>query len=90
MYQAVDKGPIFYAEDGAESAGQWKKPAIYQDGEDEEVQEVDDRMGDPVDIQVVPEGGQKGTDATELTESSKHDIYNSTILFIINKQQLTT
>ncbi len=38
QYQAVDKGPVFYAEEGAESAGQWHRPPIYQDGgEDDEV-----------------------------------------------------
>jgi hypothetical protein len=37
-YQAVDKGPIFYAKEGSHIAGQWHKPAIYQDdGPDEEV-----------------------------------------------------
>jgi hypothetical protein len=33
MYQAVDKGPIFYAKEGVESSGQWSKPPIYQDGD---------------------------------------------------------
>lgn len=32
QYQAVDKGPVFYAEEGAESAGQWHRPPIFQDG----------------------------------------------------------
>ena len=40
QYQAVDKGPVFYAQEGAESAGQWHRPPIYQDGgEDDEVGE---------------------------------------------------
>lgn len=30
-YQAVDKGPVFYAREGADVAGQWDKPPIYQD-----------------------------------------------------------
>ena len=36
MYQAVDKGPIFYSQEGSDIAGQWKKPAIYRDGDDDE------------------------------------------------------
>lgn len=35
-YQAVDKGPVFYAQEGAESAGQWHKPLIYLDLDEEE------------------------------------------------------
>ena len=93
MYQAVDKGPIFYAEDGAESAGQWKKPAIYQDGEDEEVQEVDD--------QIVPDEGQilvnnekklesetQGKETTVLIEPSEQHILNCIVHYVV--QQLTT
>lgn len=38
QYQAVDKGPVFYAEEGAQSAGQWHRPPIFQDGlQDDEV-----------------------------------------------------
>lgn len=38
QYQAVDKGPVFYAEEGAESAGQWHRPPIFQDGlQDDEI-----------------------------------------------------
>ncbi len=36
QYQAVDKGPVFYAEEGAESAGQWHRPPIFEDGLHEE------------------------------------------------------
>jgi hypothetical protein len=36
MYQAVDKGPIFYAEEGVESSGQWSKPPIYREDDEEE------------------------------------------------------
>lgn len=28
-YQAADNGPVFYAEEGAESAGQWSRPHVF-------------------------------------------------------------
>jgi hypothetical protein len=28
-YQAADNGPVFYAEEGSDVAGQWKRPAIF-------------------------------------------------------------
>lgn len=40
-YQAVDKGPVFYAQEGAESAGQWHRPAVYLDDIDEDHSEED-------------------------------------------------
>lgn len=40
-YQAVDKGPVFYAQEGSTSAGQWHKPPIYQDDLDEDHGEED-------------------------------------------------
>jgi hypothetical protein len=41
QYQAVDKGPVFYAMEGGEKAGQWSKPPIFFDEvlDDEAVQE---------------------------------------------------